>query len=89
MSPDKKSTESESAARKGAPLAFTVPFEGKPDKSIEMAIYAFNREGELLATAPVRDGKAKFSLSDADAKFARLMIAPLRPQSTAGAPRRA
>jgi hypothetical protein len=86
MSPDKKSTESEAAAREGAArkaaiLTFTVPFEGKPDKPIEMAIYAFSREGELLATAPVRDGKAKLSLPDAEVKFVRLMIAPPRPQS--------
>ena len=57
MSPEKKSTESEAAARKAATLTFTVPFEGKPDKSIDMAIYAFSREGELLASAPVRDGR--------------------------------
>src|SRR3974377_1830009 len=46
-----------------------------------MGLYAFSREGELLTSAPVRDGKAKLSLTDAQAKFARLMIAPLRPQS--------
>src|SRR5512136_1784541 len=81
MSPEKKSTESEAVARKAATLTFTVPFEGKPDKSIEMAMYAFSREGELLASAPVRNGEAKLSLSEAESKFARLMIAPPRPQS--------
>ena len=81
MSPNKKSTESEAAARKAATLTFTVPFEGKPDKPIEMTIYAFSREGELLTSAPVRDGRAKLSLPDARAKFARLMIAPPRPKS--------
>jgi hypothetical protein len=81
MSPGSKSTESKVAAREAATLTFTVPFEGKPDKSIEMALYAFSREGELLASAPVRDGKVKLSLTEAQAKFARLMIAPPRPQS--------
>src|SRR5512143_844669 len=81
MSPDKKSTEPEAAARKGATFTFSVPFEGKPDKPIEMVIYAFSREGELLDSAPLREGRAKLSLTEAEAKSAQLMIAPPRPQS--------
>lgn len=80
MSPEKKSSEPAAAARKAATLAFTIPFEGKPDKAIELAIYAFSREGELLASAPVRNGQAKLALTEAQAKFATLMIAPPRPK---------
>lgn len=79
MSPAKKTTEPAAASRKIGVLQFTIPFEGKPDKSINLVLYAFSREGELLASAPVRDGAAQLTLPDAQAKFARLMIAPLRP----------
>ncbi len=63
-------------------LVFKVPFEGRPDKELEVTAYAFDRNGRLLSTAPFNAAAGRFAL-DLDprqAKQARLFIAPTPPK---------
>ena len=40
------------------PIRFKVGYDGKPDKPINAALYAFDARGRLLASAPLREGEA-------------------------------
>lgn len=57
-------------------LQFKVPFEGKPEQGIEVAAYAFDRQGKLVATAPVKSGQAQLDLSAEQARSARIFFGP-------------
>lgn len=43
-------------------LQLKVGFEGKPEKELEVTAFVFDRAGELVASAPVRGGKADLVL---------------------------
>ncbi|HEY3310966.1 MAG TPA: hypothetical protein VGK00_04925 [Anaerolineales bacterium] len=60
-------------------LEFKVAFDGKPAESIQFIGYAFDRQGNLLASAPVRNDLVKLSLSAEQARSARLFFAPTKP----------
>jgi hypothetical protein len=62
-------------------LAFKAGLEGKPDKTIDVVAYAFDRGGRLLAFQPVKDGVARLALDPAKARSARIFFAPQRPES--------
>ena len=57
-------------------LRLKVSFEKEPGKEIGITAYAFNREGTLLASAPVKEGQTQLVLSEAQAKRARILIGP-------------
>ena len=63
---------------------FKIGFDGTPDKSMETVAYLFARNGRLIATSPLRDGQAKFSVSDAEIKGARLFFGPVMPKERFG-----
>lgn len=61
----------------GPPISFKVAFEGQaPDKEVQVFAYAFDRQGKLLASAPVKEGKANLKLSKEHAARARLLFGP-------------
>jgi hypothetical protein len=62
-------------------LRFRTSFESKPDKTIKVIAYAFDRHGNLLATSPVRDDLAQLTLDPDQARTARIFLAPERPQA--------
>lgn len=67
-------------------LQVKVPFDGKPEKEIPVTAYAFDKQGKLLATAPVASGQAKLGLSAQQAATARIIVAPARPEGAGKEP---
>ena len=63
--------------RKDQPKSFTISvgFEGKPDKPIDVAAYLFDGNGSLLASAPIKDGKATLA-AEGVTRRTRLLIGP-------------
>jgi hypothetical protein len=67
-------------------LVFHVPFEGEPDRELDVMAYAFDRRGRLLASAPFKATaeKVRLPLSEENAKRARIFFGPMpaeeRPQ---------
>src|SRR6266498_610677 len=61
-------------------LRFKTGFEGKPDETINVMSYAFDRQGNLLATAPVKDDSATLTLTQDQARTARIFLAPDHPK---------
>jgi hypothetical protein len=57
-------------------LTFKVAFDGKPDKETKLTAYAFDVQGNLLASAPVSEGQAQLSIDPAQARHARIFFAP-------------
>jgi len=68
--------------RKAKGLRFKVAFEGQPEKKVEVMAYAFDRRGDFLASAPVKDGKVYLELSDEQAKRAHVFFGPPPPEGT-------
>jgi len=60
----------------GKGLQLKISFTGNPGKDLEISVYAFDREGKILAIAPVKEGQAKIDISGAQAKRARILIGP-------------
>jgi len=60
-------------------LEFKTSFDGKPDKTINVVAYAFDRQGTLLTSAAVKDGLAKLTLNPDQARTARIFFAPEHP----------
>lgn len=77
-------TKPDKAARK--PIRFKIGFEGKPDKPISASLYAFDSQGKLLTSAPLRDGEAQLNLSPDQLKRVRLFVAPTLPAGRAEMP---
>ena len=61
------------------PLHFKMSFEGKPEKTIEIVAYAFDRQGNLLAAAPVKDDSVQLTLTQRQARTASIFLAPEHP----------
>jgi len=59
-----------------ATVTFAMPFDGTPEEPIELVGYLFDGRNKLIASAPVRDGKAAFDLEPERLLRARLFIAP-------------
>jgi hypothetical protein len=59
------------------PLQLKIALEGKPDSPIDVKAYAFDSRGNLLASAPLKDGQAGLDLTDEQAKGARVFFAAL------------
>src|SRR5690349_4490031 len=57
-------------------LQFTISFEDQPEQPIELVAYAFDRGGELIAAAPVKEGRASLQLDERQLKHARIFFAP-------------
>lgn len=55
-------------------LEFTLNFEGKPDKDLEVVAYLFDRRGDLLASAPLKNGHVQFRLKEGTP--GRLLLGP-------------
>lgn len=64
--------------RKDQPKSFTIAvgFEGKPDKPFDIAAYLFDANGALLASAPIKEGKATL-LAAGVTRRTRLLIGPM------------
>jgi hypothetical protein len=60
-------------------LDFSVEFEGKPEKPIAVALYAFDENGELLACADVKRNVASLKLTADQAKRVQIVLAPAPP----------
>jgi len=56
-------------------LLFKVTFEGQPDPSIDVTAYAFDAQGTLLASAPLKEGQTQLALADDQARSARIFFA--------------
>lgn len=63
-------------------IVFQVPFEGQPDKELEVTAYAFDRHGRFLSSAPFNPAaeRVELPLSPKEARHARLYIAPTPPK---------
>lgn len=59
------------------PIQIQASFEGRPEKDLEVDVYAFDRQGRFLASAPVKDERAELSLTEEQASRARLFFGPL------------
>lgn len=57
-------------------LQFRVAFDEKPESEIESALYAFDPRGKLLASSPLKADQAQLQLTEEQARFARLFVAP-------------
>jgi len=57
-------------------LQFITSFEDQPEQPIDLVAYAFDRSGELIAMAPVKEGRAYFKLDARQLKHARIFFAP-------------
>jgi hypothetical protein len=73
----KSSKKPDSKGGKG--LQFKVDFDQKFDQELEIAVYAFGRDGKLLTSAPVDDGEATLNLSPEKARGTRIFVAPVMP----------
>jgi len=59
------------------PLLLKVAFEGKPASPIDVTAYAFDSRGELLASAPLKDGQVELGLTAEQAQSARIFLTAL------------
>ena len=59
---------------------FKIGFEGSPDKGLNVVAYAFDRQGNLLASRPLKDGYVQLPLSLDQARTARIFFGPEQPQ---------
>lgn len=57
-------------------IQLKVPFEGIPETPIDVTVYAFDRQGGLIASAPLKDGLADLPLPPERARGARIFLAP-------------
>ena len=57
-------------------IDFTIKFEGRPEKPINLMMYAFDEKGEAIAAAKVEGNLASLTLTDDQAKRARIVFAP-------------
>lgn len=60
-------------------ISFVINYEGTPEKATSVTLYAFDPKGELIATAELKRNQAQLSLTDAQAKTARIVLAPSSP----------
>jgi hypothetical protein len=58
-------------------LQFKVAFDTKPETEIESGVYAFDARGRLLAGSPLKGGEAQLQLTEEQARFARVFVAPI------------
>ena len=58
---------------------FTVPFEVAPEQPPELAAYLVDREGQVIASSPIREGRFEFDILEARGHELRVSIAPIRP----------
>jgi hypothetical protein len=65
---------------------FKIGFEGSPDKELNVIAYAFDRQGNLLASSPLKEGTAALPLSQDQARTARLFFGPELPPGRSEAP---
>jgi hypothetical protein len=64
-------------------IEFALAFEGTPEKPLAITLYAFDEKGNLISSAPVTRNVAKLQLTDAQAKRAKLVLAPTPPKDMA------
>ena len=67
-------------------IRFKVGYDGQPDKPISARLYAFDARGQLLTSAPLRDGEAALNVNADQLKRARLFVAPELPKGRAAEP---
>ena len=61
-------------------IVFKVAFDGAPEKPLEVVAYAFDRrQGNLVASASVKDGQAVLNVTEEALRGARLFFAPAPP----------
>ncbi len=58
------------------PFQITVGFDEKPEQPLDLVAYLFDRDGKLLETAPLREGKGAFKAEAARAARGRLAVLP-------------
>lgn len=61
-------------------VAFRIGAEGNPEKPIDATLYAFDAQGDLIASTPVRDGVAQLDVKPFRLRRARLFVAPTLPE---------
>lgn len=64
---------------------FKASLDGTPDKKLELAAYFFNSDGKLIASAPMKNGEAHFSLEESAIRRAQLAIGPVIPKERSAA----
>jgi hypothetical protein len=71
----------ESADQTQMKVQFTVPFEEPPEQPLNLAAYVTDRmTGEVIASAPVKDGRFELNLDPARISSSSISIAPVRPE---------
>ncbi len=63
-------------------VRINVKFEGTPDKEVKVIAYAFNRQGRLLDSSPLKGDEVKLQIDKKQAAHARIFLAP--PMSEGG-----
>ena len=57
-------------------IKFSVGFEGKPDKALNVSAYLFNHRGDLVASAPLKNGQVQLKIGDDEYPPMRLLFGP-------------
>jgi len=62
--------------KKVTPFTVRIGVEGKPEAPLDAAVYLFDAGGALLASAPLKDGRAKLEPKGPVGRTARLLVGP-------------
>jgi hypothetical protein len=69
------------AGAKAGNVLFKAAFDGTPEKPLEIMAYAFDHQGHLVASAPLKDGQASLPVSADALRGTRLFFAPAPPKA--------
>ncbi|MEM6343147.1 MAG: hypothetical protein AAF927_04680 [Bacteroidota bacterium] len=58
-------------------LAFSIQFEGQPDREFQLFAFAFDRRGNLIEKAKIQKNRGVFSLSPLKLKQSQVFITPM------------
>lgn len=78
-------TKNDTGGNRKNDYVFKASLGGTPDKKLELAVYLFKSDGNLVASAPLKDGEARFSLEESAVKRAQLAIGPVIPKQRSSA----
>jgi hypothetical protein len=67
-------------------VQFKIGVEGAPDTPVHATLYAFDVQGALLASGPLRDDLAQLAIPPLRLQRARLFVGPTLPEGRSAAP---
>jgi hypothetical protein len=67
-------------------VRFKIGVDGSPEKPVDATLYAFDAQGSLIASAPVREGEVQLDVLPFRLRKARLLVGPTLPENRAEKP---